>query len=212
MKTEKNWLCYWLESFFLCLFSALCLYPQALGGFQSLITTHTHKHAQKCTFCPACLGKKNVKKVRWGNWLVMWGNSNPIIPNNSLPQHTSSSLIPQNPPQLIPDRLADILSFIYQPPAFHLFILCTRFMFGWSVLLNIGKIILKLFPQMSSYTRFECMCMCESMCVCVLSKALSEYMCVPVTSQNQLKARNAVKHHSGVITLLCILNVFSQGF
>lgn len=42
----------------------------------------------------------------------MWGNSYPIIPNNSLSQDTSSALILQNPPQLIPNRLAPILSFI----------------------------------------------------------------------------------------------------
>lgn len=64
----------------------------------------------------------------------------------------------------------------------------------------------------SSYTRFEWMSILESVSVYVLSEVLSENLCVPATSQNQLKARNAVNHHGGVNTLLCILNVFSQGF
>lgn len=62
---------------------------------------------------------KRTEKPKWGkkwgrqgNWHVMWGNSYPIIPNNSLSQDTSSALILRNPPQLIPNRLAPILSFI----------------------------------------------------------------------------------------------------
>lgn len=101
---------------FVCFQLCVCVCLQASGGIQSLIMTHTYTnmHINVHFTQPAWNIKK--KEIRWGNWLVMWGNSNPIIPNNSLPQHTSSSLILQNPPQLIPDRLADILSFIYQPP------------------------------------------------------------------------------------------------
>lgn len=80
------------------------------------------------------------KKGRQGNWHVMWGNSYPIIPNNSLSQDTSSALILQNPPQLIPNSLAPIcLSsltyFCFSPLV--CFVPCKCFILKQSVLLNI---------------------------------------------------------------------------
>lgn len=97
----------------------------------------------------------------------MWGNSYPIIPNNSLSQDTSSALILQNPPQLIPNRLAPILSFIS-----YIFLLLTSrlfcplqflFYFKTQCLTEYLRITLQLFLQMSTLARvFERLHMCES--------------------------------------------------
>lgn len=97
----------------------------------------------------------------------MWGNSYPIIPNNSLSQDTSSALILQNPPQLIPNRLAPILSFIS-----YIFLLLTSrlfcplqflFYFKTKCLTEYLRITLQLFLQMSTLARvFERLHMCES--------------------------------------------------
>lgn len=106
------------------------------------------------------------KKGRQGNWHVMWGNSYPIIPNNSLSQDTSSALILQNPPQLIPNSLAPILSFIS-----YIFLLLTSrlfrplqmFYFKTKCLTEYLIIIPQLFLQMSTLTHvFERVRMCES--------------------------------------------------
>lgn len=115
---------------------------------------------------------KRTEKPKWGkkwgrqgNWHVMWGNSYPIIPNNSLSQDTSSALILRNPPQLIPNRLAPILSFISC-----IFLLLTsrlfcplQFFFKTKCLTEYLRITLQLFLQMSTLARvFERLHMCES--------------------------------------------------
>ena len=121
--------------------------------------THNDTHTNTHTWLKRSKKKKRKRKEgKWENWLVMWGNSNLIIPNNSLSQRTSSALIPQNPPRLIPDRLADILSFIYRtfPPSISPLV-C--FNSGWSVLLNTEDVSL------------ICACferVCVRMCVCCL--------------------------------------------
>lgn len=99
----------------------------------------------------------------------MWGNSYPIIPNNSLSQDISSALIlakstAANPPT---GRLIFCLSSITHSPPSHLFICFTL---GRSVLLNIEEVYCNSF--------LRCICMfwaclhvweCEwtSVCVCL---------------------------------------------